>query len=445
MLDVLTALITIGVIMVLGFIGDYIFKRVQIPSIIWLLFFGVGIGFILNIQSTISPALLINFSSFFAAVAILVILFDGGIGTDLYQMFKGAPRGLLLTLIGFIFSILGTVLVMILLSFTKILALSLENSIVIGVILGAVVGGTSSPIVIPLVSKLQKLNDKTKMMLSIESVITDILCIVVVLAAIYVVTSGISFDYVAGAKSLVSTFSVGAVLGFVLGLLWLPIMHKVRHEEFSYVLTLAIVFLVYSLAVTLIGSNEGGSGAGAIACLVFGIVLGNGKKILKMMNYTGEGFEMDQQTKQFHSLISFIIRTFFFVYLGIIVKFQKIEFIMIGIITLLVLLGVRYLAVKVSTYKGGFEKIDKQTMIVMMPRGLAAAILAINFGPLLVQHLLPGMEGFFTDITFIVVLGTTIICSIGVTTISYREKKKISLNETLNTDDKSGEGNQEIP
>jgi len=429
--------------MVLGFIGNFIFNKTQIPSIVWLLFFGLIVGFFFKIQETIPESILMTISSFFAAVAIIIILFDGGINTNLYQLFRGAPRGLLLTVSGFSLSVIATMLIVVALSATAVLPISIESSVIIGLVLGAIIGGTSSPIVIPLASRLQNLQEKTKTALSIESIITDPLCIVVVLAAFYMITSTGSIDIGIGIRNLVSTFSVGAVMGLVLGLVWLPIMHKTRKEQFSYILTLAVVFLVYSLTTLLVGINEGGQGAGAIACLTFGLVLGNGKKVLKMFNYSGRGFEMDNETKQFHSLTSFVIRTFFFVYLGMMVSFQKIEFILIGITVLIALLGMRYLAILITTYRSGFEKDDKQTMIVMMPRGLAAAILALNFGPALVDQLMPGMEGFFRDTAFVVILGTAIICTIGVSVISHYEKKKLqdtkeqksdydNIDETLN-------------
>jgi len=413
--------------MILGFIGNFIFNRTQIPSIVWLLFFGLIVGFIFQIQETIPESILRTLSSFVGAIAIIIILFDGGINTDLYQLFRGASRGLLLSISAFLFSVLATMAVVVILSATLMPAIPLGNSILIGAILGAIVAGTSSPIVIPLASRLKNLQDKTKTALSIESIITDPLCIVVVLAASYmIIDMGGVIDLGAGIKNLVSTFSVGAVVGAVLGLFWLPIMHRVRKEQFSYVVTLAVVFLVYSLTESWWG------GAGAISCLMFGLVLGNGKKILKMVKYSGRGFEMDTETKQFHSLISFVIRTFFFVYLGMMVSFQKIEFILIGIIVLIVLFAVRYLAVFLSTYKGGFEKDDKQTMMVMMPRGLAAAILAIIYGPAFVEKLMPGLDGFFKDSVFVVILGTAILCTVGVSIIAHSEKKK--QERSMNTD-----------
>ena len=293
-IPVIPALITLGTIMVLGFIGNYIFNRTQIPSIVWLLLFGLVVGFVFNIQETISTDLLGYISSFFGAVAIVIILFDGGINIDLYQLFRGAPRGLLLTVSGFCLSIIVTMLIVVGLSMTILPGVPFENSVLVGIILGAIVGGTSSPIVIPLAFRLKNLQEKTKMVSSIESVLTDPLCIVVVLAILAMMGEvGGSINLSLGAQSLVSTFSVGIVIGLILGVIWLPIMHKVRKQEFSYVLTLAVVFLVYSLTTLLVGEDKGGTGAGAIACLMFGLVLGNGKKILKMVKYSGKGFEMD--------------------------------------------------------------------------------------------------------------------------------------------------------
>ena len=436
--QVIHVLITLGVIMVLGFIGNYIFNRTQIPSIVWLLLFGLVVGAVFEVQTAISPNLLRNISSLFGAVAIIIILFDGGINTDIYQLFRGAPRGLLLTVVGFCLSLISTLLIIVGLSVSNIIAVPIDQSITIGLILGAIVAGTSSPIVIPLATRLKNLQDKTKMALSIESIITDPLCIVVVLAAVFMITTP-NANIGDGVKSLVSTFAVGAVVGALIGLAWLPIMQKVRKEQFSYILTLAVVFIIYSVTESWWG------GAGALSCLTFGLVLGNGKKILKMLQYQREGYEMDLGTKQFHALTSFVIRTFFFVYLGMMVSFQSIEFILIGIIILIGLVVFRYIAVYISTYKGGFEKDDKQTIVVLMPRGLAAAILAINFGPLIIEKIAESiggqkgvdfalsMDGFFKDVAFVVILGTAIITTVGVSLICHYEKKKGNLTENKAT------------
>ena len=429
--DPIMIIIILALIMLLGFIGNLIFNRTQIPSIVWLLIFGLFIGFIFDIQgfdirNIISSEII---SGVFGAIAIVIILFDGGINTDLHQLFKGAPRGLLLTVSGFCLSLISTMLIVVALAASNVLPISLNDSLVVGLFLGAIVGGTSSPIVIPLAYRLRNLQEKTKMVSSIESILTDPLCIVVVFALNYMVFVSGEFNIALGLGNLAKTFSVGIVLGAAFGFLWLPIMNKLRKEQFSYILTLAIVFLVYSFTAMIVGAEEGGEGAGAIACLMFGLVLGNGRKILKMIEYEEKSYQMDEETKQFHGLTSFVIRTFFFVYLGIIVAFQDALYIFIGIIVLIGLFAVRYIAVFITTYKGNFELDDRQTMTVLMPRGLAAAILAIKFGPKFVDEYMANFTGFFQDVAFVVILGTAIITTIGVSLICHYEKKKENQTE----------------
>ncbi len=425
-------LVTIALILILGFVGNYIFNKTQIPSIVWLLLSGLIIGYVFRIpQLQIdSPGLLTGISGIIGSIAIIIILFDGGINTDIYQLFRGAPRGLLLTLSSFLLSFIGTLFIVVLLDSTGIINIQ-GNSLVVGGMLGSIVAGTSSPIVIPLAYRLKNLQEKTKIVASIESILTDPICIVVAFAIAFMVFELGEINLLLGIGNVVKTFSVGIVLGLFLGLIWLFIMNKVKKQEFSYILTLAIVFLVYSLTVFVVGKNDGGEGAGAIACIVFGLVLGNGKKILKMINYKGRGFEMDEHTKEFHSLTSFVIRTFFFVYLGMIVSFQRAEYILIGIIILLVLLILRYLAVYLSTYKGNFEKDDKQTVTAMMPRGLAAAILAITFGQKFTDRFMPAYPGFFKEVAFVVILGTAIITTVGVSYICHCENKKNKKSDNL--------------
>ena len=432
-LTVVYWVITIGFVFVLGFIGNYIFNKTQIPSIVWLLLFGFVAGIIFNVQDfqNFNRGLFDALSGLVGAIAIIIILFDGGINTDLRQLFKGAPRGLLLTISSFCLSFIATLFIVVGLGLLDIIYL-VGHSFVIGAILGGIVAGTSSPIVIPLAYRLRNLQEKTKIVASIESILTDPICIVVVFAIVYMVFELKEINLLLGFGNLVTTFSAGIVIGTAFGLVWLFIMNKIRKQEFSYIMTLAVVFLVYSFTVLLVGSEQGGGeGAGAIACLAFGLILGNGKKILKMIDYKGRGFQMSEETKQFHSLTSFVIRTFFFVYLGMIVSFQNIEFILIGMIILIGLIIVRYLAIKITTFKDNFEKDDQQTMLVMMPRGLAAAILAIKFGPELANNLkgandnlLLWLEPFFKDVAFVVILGSAIITTIGVSFICHCENKK---------------------
>jgi len=403
MIDVASAIFIVGVIMLLAFLGDWIFKKTDIPSVVWLLIFGLVLGPILNLVNGES---FLGLSQYIGAIAITIILFDGGMNLDLENLIKGAPRGLLLSIVSFVISVATVTVIMNILG----------NSIINGILLGAIIGGTSSPIVIPIARKLRSLKDRSKAMMLIESAITDPLCIVVVIALMFMITAGAGIEV--GLQSLVTVFSIGAILGILAGFIWLPLMHAIRKEEFAYVLTLGVSLLIYASTSMVVG-GAAGIGAGAIAVLLFGIVLGNGKKIIGKFTKRTEGFEIDKTTKEFHNLITFFMRTFFFVYLGMIVSFTNIDFIFIGIVLALGLVAIRPLAVKIATFGSKFEKGEKQIMSLLIPRGLAAAVLAY----IPISYYLPNTNGF-VDIAFTVILTTTIVATIGVALINHIEKRK---------------------
>jgi cell volume regulation protein A len=145
---------------------------------------------------------------------------------------------------------------------------------------------------------------------------------------------------------------------------------------------------------------------------MFGIVLGNGVQVFNMLGYTGMAYEIDDTTRNFHGLISFFIRTFFFVFLGLLVTIADPLNIAIGVIIVIGLLAVRLAAVRIVVGKvEEIKELDMKLMTVMMPRGLAAAVLAY-----LPMAAMPGEPIFraFGDIVFTVILGTAIVATIGV-------------------------------
>ena len=150
-------------------------------------------------------------------------------------------------------------------------------------------------------------------------------------------------------------------------------------------------------------------------------------------------YEIDETTRNFHGLISFFIRTFFFVFLGLLVTIADPLNIAIGIIIVIGLLAVRLAAVRIVVGKvEEIKELDMKLMTVMMPRGLAAAILAINIGHKVVgtegMNLGVSMNGFFEDVAFVVILGTAIITTVGVSIICHYEMKKMQKPEGQEND-----------
>ncbi|MGQ9719152.1 MAG: cation:proton antiporter domain-containing protein [Nitrososphaerales archaeon] len=400
-MDVASAFILVGTIVIIGFLGSYFFKRTGIPDILILILLGALVGPVLNL---VEREALVGVAPIFAALAIAIILFDGGLNLNLHMVIKESPRATILAFLGFFFSMIITSI------FTSFL---LGWGILQGLLLGAIIGGTSSAIVIPLVNKIN-LSQKVSTLLSLESTFTDALCIVFAIAYLQFFTASPGESgFAIIARGIVSGFSIAIVIGFASGVLWLKVLSSFTDEPYEDILTLCIALLLYGL-------SEGAGGNGAITALIFGLVLGNGVKVSDSL-YISRPIEASRIMKRFQSEISFIIRTFFFTYLGVILYFYDMRLILIGVFLSFIFLLVRYGAVLLSTIKSPLLEIDKSMITIMLPRGLAAAVLS----QLIVGYGVGGFESF-QDIVITVIISTVVICTFGaylLKTRYYRNKK----------------------
>jgi len=393
------ALSIFGAVILLGFIGHFIFDKTQIPEIIWLLLFGIVLGSGFHI---LSPAQLSSVAPTLAALALAIILFDGGLNMNFYKVLKEFPRATILAVLSVIFSML----------FIAIVAIFILNwSPIHGLLLGAILGGSSSAIVVPIVRGIN-LRDRITMMLSLESTLTDSLCIIFGIAILEIIGKG-HVDVSSVTHDILSAFSIAAVIGTIIGIIWLFLYDRIKDLTYSHRLNLAAILILYAFI-------ESVRGSGAIGVLFFGIVLGNGRYMSQIFRFK-KTLEMDKITKTFQADVTFFVRTFFFVFLGMIVTISDLSTILIGIAISLVLLLARIPAVLFSTMKCKFEQWERSAMLFLFPRGLAAAVLAQ-------LPLIYGIENYaeFSNLTFIVILSTIIICILGVSLIKPPEEKKES-------------------
>jgi cell volume regulation protein A len=401
-LDAIAIIILFGITIALGYIGMLIFRKTSIPDIIWLLLFGVLVASF----GLIDRQMFVTASPLLAALALLIILFDAGLNMDFYQMVHGIKRGALLSVVGFGFSMIAVAI-----TSMQLLGFDMFQ----GLLLGAMLGGTSSAIVISIVSYL-RVEKRTKTVLTLESIITDPLCIVFAIAVINIILQSTSYSALSAVRNIASSFSIGAVVGGIAGIIWLRLLDKLQGKPFDYMLTLAVVFLVYA------GSEMAG-GSGAIASLLFGVVLGNGQNFSVMLKMRKQ-YTIDPELKTFQSEISFFIRSFFFVYLGVIVMISP-QYLIYGMIIAAILIIVRFAATFLSTARMGILRKEKLIMSSMAPRGLAAAVLAqlpISFG-------LPGAE-VYSSIIFVVIFATVIYTVIAVKIFSRKSEEERKKEKT---------------
>jgi NhaP-type Na+/H+ or K+/H+ antiporter len=106
--------------------------------------------------------------------------------------------------------------------------------------------------------------------------------------------------------------------------------------------------------------------------------LANSKKIpLDIIQRFGADrlIEFTSIEKTLFSEIIFLVKTFFFVYLGISIKFGQIYFMSIGLVLTIIIYAFRLLLVK---YLASTETTQREAALVsfIIPKGLAAAVLA---------------------------------------------------------------------
>jgi cell volume regulation protein A len=387
-----------AVIIILGFLGEEFFNRTSIPDSILLLLFGVLLGPIFQL---FAHEELLAITPYFAALALIIILFDGGLNMDIREAVKNSPRALVLAITGWILNVLVTAFLC-----KYLLGWRLLN----GLLLGSIVGGGSSIIVIALIRKL-KVTEKIETVLSLESILTDVLCTVGAFTAINIILSGeVSLGTALGSVGV--AFGVGILIGLGFGVAWLIILEKIKGKPNAYMLTLAMLFLTFVVA-----TNLGGNGA--LSALFFGLIIGNSRPIARLLKFRTT-VSIDSHVRDFHSQISFLIRSFFFVFTGLLFSLSSFTSLFFGLFLTFIFLGIRFVVVKMAAVKSELHEYEN-LMIIMFPRGLAAAVLA----SLPLTSGVPNSQ-VFPEIAFIVILTTIIVCTVGVAILKKRKSRSAS-------------------
>lgn len=396
---------TIGLIILIGFFSSLFFEKTKIPDVLILMSIGILIAYGLRI---VDPGVFENFAPFAGALALIMILFDGGINLKFYRVIKELPEATTFTLL--VFS-LNCILVML------IMSLLFNWDILHALLLGAVAGGTSSAIVIPLLSKLS-VDDKTRIFLTLESTITDALCIVVAITLIGIISAEPgTMDIGEITNDLVGAFSIATFVAFIFGIFWISILSRFHGMPFGYLLTIAVIFILYSVV-------EFAKGNGAISAFVFGLVLGNSTDIARAFR-VDKNFVLDKSIKSFHKEVSFFVRTFFFVYLGLLFnpEILSLSVIVMSLAVLIAIMAARFICTRgiIISLKRIEMKNSEILINTMLPRGLAAAVLASMIAGTKDQPAILAIHGGFTEIAIMIIVFTNIIATIG--TFVYERKR----------------------
>jgi NhaP-type Na+/H+ or K+/H+ antiporter len=350
-------LVAIGLLVFLAHLFSAIYDRKMVPDVLMLMIIGLIIGPVLGI---VLPETFDVLGPVFTSITLVVILFEGGT-TLSFSMLKSSWKSTMnLTFASFfaMIAVIATIAVQV-----------FDFSVLSAIMLGTILGGTASPVVIPLVRMLV-VGEETKTALILESALTDVLCIVVALACAQAFESG-RINVTLAVGSIISSFVLASMVGILGAMLWSRVLARIRHIQNSIFTTPAFVFVIYGVS-ELLGFS------GAMAALAFGITLANvdlfrgflARKILG-----GMGHKLNHTEIVFLSELTFLLKTFFFVYIGLSIVFDNMLSMLYGILLTIAIFLARLMVARFASPTTA-KNYDKSIVAIMAPKGLTAAILA---------------------------------------------------------------------
>jgi cell volume regulation protein A len=286
-------------------------------------------------------------------LALMLILFEGGLELRLKEAIRYSPGGLLLALVSY-----GLTVGLVAVVAHFMLLLSWGDAS----LLGAVIGSTSAAVVLPAIQQIEA-PEAIKITLTLESSLGEIVAVLTVGTLI-----GLHSD-VPFVEGLITGFGhhvlVDVTLGIAVGVIWSKVWPLMAKQHFANALNLGTVMGVFA-----VGRLAGGSGL--LAELVFGLTLAN-------MPYSFSAARQGERMLAFHSELTFLVRSFFFVLLGMMAQLLPRSYVFPIIGILLVLVLARYLAVRATSWSiRDITKADSELLVLMFPRGLITAVLALQ-------------------------------------------------------------------
>ncbi len=391
-------LLVVASIFLIGILGEIAFTRTGVPDVIWLILVGVG----LSATGLVERTQLREIAPFFGAITLVVVLFDGGSQLRLGELGKAAQRGTLLAFVSFVLaaaSVAGASLLAV-----RLGLLPDSWTFLHCVTLGAILGGSSSVVIMPALAKAG-LSARIRNLVSLESALTDVLSIVTTGALVSLAVSGHAGPEDA-AILFVRSFGIGIAVGTAVGLLAVLALRSLRKNSYAYPLVLGTLLILFVVVDSL-------GGSAALAILAAAVIVGNGPRISQFIGLAKTA-RLAGNVTGVHSEITFIVKSFFFTFIGAMIG-PPWGLVGLGAVLAVILLLARVPSVWLSTLGAHYSPDSRRLVAVLMPRGMAAGVMAM----LPHQAGMPGMEQL-PVLVFAAVFGTILLFAAGFPVVRKR-------------------------
>ena len=385
-------IILVCLTLLLSFISSLIYRLTKIPDVIWLMCFGILMGSGLHY---VDKGLFNELAPLMSILALSIILFEAGINVDIITLIDNMGKATALSITSILLSIVT-------IGATVSLILPKDFTLLQGMLLGAMVGGTSTVAVFGIMSSLDKTVPNlgsTKVMLTMESIISDPVCIIASITLLKMIMQP-DVSLRDGFSDIVSTFILSLILGISSGLSWSNILNRLRTHPYTYMITLAVLLPLYIFSEAIIGE-----GAGAMTALAFGLAITNYSFFMEKLGRPEKVRINVRKLREFHEEIVFFIKSFFFVYIGVVVTLSW-RYAFVGFMLVIIQMVMRYGLVGVLGKSLRFTREEMSISKVVYASGLPAFVMSqlpSLYDPTGAIFLTPGL---YPDICMPIVLGT---------------------------------------
>src|SRR3990170_1152392 len=354
MAEVWVSLLAGSVLVLVGFLAAQLFNRYGLPDYAILLTIGLVLGSgLLPLGAWDPRSSLAAVAPFLMSIAIAFILFDGGLALHMRGLGRAWAGAGLHTAAAMALTLGGTWLVV---------PYALGLSPATALILGLAFIGPSAAIVLSFLPRL-RVDERTRLTLTLEGVLGN------VVAAAALAGEG-----------------------------WARVVNAARPRSFAFMTSVALAILLYAVGEGVLGGN------GGLAAFVFGLVLGRRGPVLASRWEAAPRGAAERGLQEFHRELVFLLRTFFFVYLGLLIDLRTLT--VQGVLGAILLVGVfvaaRWPSSVALAWRWRLPGPDARVLRATVARGLTDTVLvlfAISAGAV------PAADaGPATDLPFLVVL-----------------------------------------
>jgi NhaP-type Na+/H+ or K+/H+ antiporter len=361
--------VVLSVILFTGMSAHLLARFLRIPSIVFLLLFGIILGpEVLNI---------INISGYeyeleaIVSLSVAIIVFDGGLNINLKQIGTLQKSILKIISIGVLITFSGA---------SFIAYHLLDIPIGIAMLYGALISATGPTVITPMLKQVH-VNRKISKILEAEGVMNDPISII--LAALVFEWILLGMPQMNALQYMAIRLGAGITTGIVGGIILAYILQNITliTAQYARLFTLTIVILIFAIAEVI------GNGSGILAVAILAFIIGSTEIVHK------------ESIKEFKGDLVIILLSFIFIILAGMIRFEyiwKIGLPGVGVI-LILLLVIRPAAVFLSTF-GSLLKINEKAFISFIaPRGVVPASMVTYFA-----IRMKGLDSMGTDVDILV-------------------------------------------